>query len=152
MSRHKQLMKLIQCHHGLSLWGYWRVNMVGELILVAQAAVSAQQTAKWASSASARSLRFACTDLKLIPAMAFSPFCTNIEQQGCLETSVMTPCSKQGHLTLGCSWPGSMDISKEIHSTNHKIWMPIVQLKTQSMRPEFSFRSAALPSFYSALT
>jgi len=30
--------------------------------------------------------------------------------------------------------------------------MLIVQIKTQPMRPEISFQSSALPSFYSALT
>lgn len=82
MNKHKQLTKLIQHHYSLILWGYWglyQVYLVARLILVAHAATSEHQTAKWASPASATSPRFACTDLKLFPAMAFHPFCANTE-------------------------------------------------------------------------
>lgn len=53
------------------------VNIVG-LILAVQTATSAQQTAKWASSAFARNLEFGCTALKLFPDM-FSPVSAQTE-------------------------------------------------------------------------
>lgn len=53
------------------------VDIVG-LTLAAQTATSAQQTAKWASSAFARNLEFGCTALKLFPDM-FSPVSAQTE-------------------------------------------------------------------------